>query len=80
MKFIKKLVEQMTKVDKKVLGRWRIDYCDKVTKTKVDEDHCGPCGNRINEKNLKPTKEINAWTTKQKPLFLESMEDISYSK
>jgi hypothetical protein len=61
MKFIKKLVEHMTKVDKKVLGRWKIDYCDKVTKTKVDfsnEDHCGPCGIRINETNLKLTRKI----------------------
>ena len=61
MKFIKKLVEQITKVDKKVLGRWKIDYCDKVTKTKVDfsnEDHCGPCGQYSNKINLKSTKEI----------------------
>jgi len=51
----------MTKVDKKVLGRWKIDYCDKVTKIKVDfsnEDHCGPCGQYSNKTNLKSTKEI----------------------
>jgi len=61
MKFIKKLVEQITKVDKKVLGRWKIDYCDKVTKTKVDfsnEDHCGPCGQYLNKTSLKSTKEL----------------------
>jgi len=29
------------------LGRWKIDYCNTKTNTKIDlsnEDHCGPCG------------------------------------
>jgi len=31
----------------KPIGRWKIDYCNKKTNTKIDmsnEDHCGPCG------------------------------------
>ena len=55
MKFIKKLVDKMTKVDHKILGRWKIDS-DKITKIKVDysnHDHCGTCGIRLNDK-LKP--------------------------
>jgi hypothetical protein len=33
--------------EKKVLGRWNIEYCDKMLNNKIDlsnEDHCGPCG------------------------------------
>jgi hypothetical protein len=40
-KFINKIPET------KQLGRWNIDYCSKITNTKIDlanEDHCGPCG------------------------------------
>ena len=40
--------------EKKVLGRWAIDYCDKKTNNKIDlsnEDHCGPCGQYMLGKN-----------------------------
>jgi hypothetical protein len=33
--------------EKKVLGRWSIEQCDKKLNAKIDlsnEDHCGPCG------------------------------------
>jgi hypothetical protein len=33
--------------NKKVLGRWTLDNCDKKINRKIDfsnEDHCGPCG------------------------------------
>jgi len=33
--------------EKKVLGRWSIEHCDKKMNSKIDlsnEDHCGPCG------------------------------------
>jgi len=33
--------------EKKVLGRWSIEHCDKKLNSKIDlsnEDHCGPCG------------------------------------
>jgi hypothetical protein len=36
--------------EKKVLGRWSIEQCDKKLNTKIDlsnEDHCGPCGQYI---------------------------------
>ncbi len=38
---------------KTVLGRWRIEQCEKKMSYKVDltnEDHCGPCGNYILQK------------------------------
>jgi hypothetical protein len=47
MKFIKTLMQKFIKDDKKVLGRWNLDYCNKKMDTKIDlanEDHCGPCG------------------------------------
>jgi hypothetical protein len=31
----------------KPLGRWNINYCNKITDSKIDlanEDNCGPCG------------------------------------
>jgi len=33
--------------EKKILGRWSIEHCDKKLNNKIDlsnEDHCGPCG------------------------------------
>ncbi len=36
------------------LGRWKIDYCDKKINRKIDmanDDHCGPCGLTIIDKN-----------------------------
>lgn len=33
--------------EKKILGRWTIEHCDKKLNNKIDlsnEDHCGPCG------------------------------------
>lgn len=53
--------EKIIKEDKKILGRWNINYCEKITNTKIDranEDHCGPC-----QKTLKKTtKQINGKT------------------
>ena len=53
MKFIKTLFDKLLTCDKKVLGRWNIEYCDKKMNSKIDlsnEDHCGPCGQYILEK------------------------------
>jgi hypothetical protein len=53
MKFLTNIIQRFTKQDKKVLGRWTIDYCDKRTNNKIDlsnEDHCGPCGQYIIDK------------------------------
>ena len=58
MKFITNIVQKMVKNEKKILGRWNIDYCDKKINQKVDlsnEDHCGPCGQYLLKLN-KDTK------------------------
>jgi hypothetical protein len=48
MKRIIKFIQMFSvKNEKKVLGRWNIDTCDKKVNSKIDlsnEDHCGPCG------------------------------------
>ena len=44
---IKSIITKWIKNEKKVLGRWNIEYCDKKINNKIDlsnEDHCGPCG------------------------------------
>jgi hypothetical protein len=36
--------------EKKLLGRWSLEKCDKKLNSKIDlsnEDHCGPCGQYI---------------------------------
>jgi hypothetical protein len=57
MKFIKNtiqnIIQKFIKEDKKVLGRWNMEYCDKKMNKKIDlsnEDHCGPCGQYILDK------------------------------
>ena len=53
MKFIKSIIQKFIKEDKKILGRWNIEYCDKRMNSKIDlsnEDHCGPCGQYIKNK------------------------------
>jgi hypothetical protein len=60
MKFIQSLIQKVIQKDKKVLGRWNIEYCDKKINNKIDlsnEDHCGPCGQYILDKTVKDTKE-----------------------
>jgi len=53
MKFITNMIKKFIKEDKKILGRWNIEYCDKKMNNKIDlsnEDHCGPCGQYILDK------------------------------
>ena len=60
MKFIESIIKRFIKPDKKVLGRWNLDYCDKKVNNKIDlsnEDHCGPCGQYILDKT--PPKNPN---------------------
>ena len=55
MKFIRSIITKIMKEDKKVLGRWNIEYCDKKMNSKIDlsnEDHCGPCGQYILNKTI----------------------------
>ena len=50
MKFIRSILQKLIREDKKVLGRWNMEYCDKKMNHKIDlsnEDHCGPCGQYI---------------------------------
>ena len=62
MKFIKNIINNFIKNDKKILGRWNIEYCDKKINNKIDlsnEDHCGPCGQYIlNKNNITTNSEI----------------------
>jgi hypothetical protein len=51
------LMNRLVKDDKKVLGRWSIEYCDKKMNNRVDlsnEDHCGPCGQYTLDKTATP--------------------------
>jgi hypothetical protein len=62
MKFmnVKNIFQQIMKKDKKVLGRWNMEYCDKKMNKKIDlsnEDHCGPCGQYLLEQNKIKQKE-----------------------
>jgi hypothetical protein len=70
MRFIRSIIQKWVKNEKKVLGRWNIEYCDKKMNNKIDlsnEDHCGPCGQYILNKNKhkslnddnKPSKHKN---------------------
>jgi len=47
MNFIRKMMQTFVRPEKKVLGRWTIEQCDRKLNAKIDlsnEDHCGPCG------------------------------------
>jgi len=60
MKFIQTLIQKVIQKDKKVLGRWNVEHCDKKINNKIDlsnEDHCGPCGQYIMDKIVKDNKE-----------------------
>lgn len=53
MRFITSIIKKWVFNEKKVLGRWNIEYCEKKINNKIDlsnEDHCGPCGQYILDK------------------------------
>ena len=56
MKYIQTMLTRLfVKEEKKVLGRWSIDHCDRKLNNKIDlsnEDHCGPCGQYILKKSF----------------------------
>jgi hypothetical protein len=57
--FVKRIIIGIGKIDKKILGRWDLDSCNKKINTKIDfsnEDHCGPCGQYILEKTKQNEK------------------------
>lgn len=56
MKFLHSIIQKFIKKDKKILGRWKLEYCDKKINSKIDlsnEDHCGPCGQYLLSKSKK---------------------------
>lgn len=60
MKYFDSLLKQIVRNDKKVLGRWNIIYCDKKINNKIDlsnEDHCGPCGQYVLNKQTEIIKQ-----------------------
>jgi hypothetical protein len=61
MKIITNIVKKFFKEEKKKLGRWNIEYCDKKIDSKIDlsnEDHCGPCGQYILNKTKIDSKIV----------------------
>jgi len=60
IKFVKNIINKVvSQEEKKILGRWNIDYCNKKLNKKIDlsnEDHCGPCGEYILDKNTNTNK------------------------
>ena len=59
MNFIKNIIKNFLKEEKKVLGRWNIEYCDIRKNKKIDlsnEDHCGPCGQYVLAKRKNNSK------------------------
>jgi hypothetical protein len=60
MSYLTNIIRLFVKNEKKVLGRWNIDYCNQKINSKIDlsnEDHCGPCGQYILNKSL--NKSLN---------------------
>ena len=65
------LLKTFIKDEKKILGRWNIDYCKKKIDNKIDlsnEDHCGPCGQYVlkkieNNNYIKSNKILNDTNT-----------------
>ena len=63
MSLIQSILKRFNTKDIKVLGRWKIETCDKKMNNKIDlsnEDHCGPCGQYILNKTYPypvPTKK-----------------------
>jgi len=56
MNFIMNFIKKFVKKEKKILGRWNMEYCDKKMNNKIDlsnEDHCGPCGQYLLDKTKK---------------------------
>lgn len=69
MKFIETLIKKFISNDKKVLGRWKIVYCDIMINNKIDlsnEDHCGPCGQYILNKTTKNINQLKLVDSKNK--------------
>jgi hypothetical protein len=69
MKGILNIINNFVKKEKKVLGRWNIESCHKKMNNKVDmsnEDHCGPCGQYILNKEQPDNANKNNLLDKKK--------------
>lgn len=54
MRFVKYIMKRFIRDEKKVLGRWNLEYCDIRLKNKIElsnEDHCGCCRQYISHKS-----------------------------
>jgi len=68
--------------EKKVLGRWSIEHCDKKLNSKIDlsnEDHCGPCGQYALNKTTMYNSNNNA-IAKMEPKAIAKMEPKAIAK
>lgn len=58
MNFITKFTQKFSfSKNTKPLGRWNVDYCDKIINRKIDmanEDHCGTCSEYSAKKLTEP--------------------------
>jgi hypothetical protein len=63
MKYIFSFIKKFIPKDiVKPLGRWKIENCNVQLNKKIDlsnEDHCGPCGQYILDKNKKKREDRN---------------------
>lgn len=58
---LNKIKKVIISEEKRLLGRWNIDYCNNKMNRKIDlsnEDHCGPCGEFILGKIKKESSNI----------------------
>lgn len=62
MKYIMRwILVLIPKEPPKPTGRWGITYCDKKLNKRIDlsnEDHCGPCGQYILQKEIEKTFDV----------------------
>ena len=79
MKFISSIVKSIiSRENAKPLGRWKIEYCNKMTNCKIDlanEDHCGVC----NEYALVKMKSIKDIEYKRYKMSINYPDDYGLS-
>lgn len=65
--------------EKKILGRWSIEHCEKKLNNKIDlsnEDHCGPCGQYALDKMCNTVNSI----VKVKPHAITTTSSNNFRK
>jgi hypothetical protein len=75
MKYITTILRRIfVTEEKKVLGRWSIEHCDKKLNSKIElsnEDHCGPCGQYALNKTTMYNSNNNAIAKMEPKLSLK---------